>query len=129
MGFREKKPAKFFVARFSVKKNSRVFFPNRRRDWRLTAQKHRLILEMLRGGWSVRGTAKALGVGIRTVQRRKEIVDAELREGFAVDAGVSAGDLVEYVETWWNCPEHGRVRYQPCVQCMARGGIDARGTG
>lgn len=76
--------------------------------------KHEKILEMLRAGVGIRTTAKVVGVGVRTVQRRRAVVEDEFAEATKAEAGE-----VEFGSQRWRCPAHGWVEVRPCVMCAS----------
>ena len=89
-------------------------------NWAIAPQKHRKILQMLRAGKSVWQVAMELGVGVRTVQRRKLIVEAEADRGIARDDGCDVRDVISFRRVKWNCPVHGPVDFRPCVICTTQ---------
>lgn len=100
--------------------------------WAIAPHKHRKILELLRAGVSIRETARVVGVGIRTVQRRKAVVDGEMVESISAEDGAQA---VAFRSKRWRCSVHGWVEVEPCVMCTtlaamrpARGASGPHGT-
>lgn len=89
------------------------------RSWALASRKHEQILELLRDGVSVPKTARIVGVGRQTVQRRKEIVDREIAEQIAAEDGRDVGEVVAFVRSRWKCPKHGWLEVRPCVICAS----------
>lgn len=90
-------------------------------SWQIVSSKHEKILELLRAGFGIRRVANAVGVGVRTVQRRADVLRlAELECG-----------EVEYRRTTRSqaCPVHGLVNVWPCVACAATAMGGQRGTG
>lgn len=103
-----------------IQKFSRENFSKSRRKnrWAIVPAKHRKILQLLREGYGVKATAKIVGVGVRTVQRRKKL---QLDRAAAAD-----GEKEEKLEVAFRdlrsphvCPQHGPVKVWPCVACAA----------
>lgn len=89
-------------------------------NWRIASDRHKKILELLRAGFGIRRVASSVGVGVRTVQRRAEVLRlAEIGEG-----------EIDYRRTTKAsaCPVHGPVNVWPCVACAATALVDQRGT-
>ena len=82
-------------------------------EWMIAEAKHRRIVKLLESGFGIRRTARLVGVGVRTVQRRADLLRvADL-----------APNEVDFRRTVIKrrCPEHGMVGIWPCVACAARG--------
>ena len=96
---------------------------NQRKQWRwsIVPSKHRKILELLRKGVGVKTTARLVGVGVRTVQRRKQL---QLQRAAARDRDTEDEGGIEFKSRDHVCPVHGLVTVWPCVACAA---IEAKG--
>lgn len=102
------------MAKKTAKKNS----------WAIAAHKHRKILELLRAGVSIYEVSRVVGVGTKTVQRRKTIVDAEMIGEISEDDGEQA---IAFRASRWRCPVHGLVEFSPCVICTSLAAIKPAG--
>ena len=80
------------------------------RDWKIEATKHQQILELLRSGVGIRTTARRVGVGVMTVQRRAEVLRQE---------GLEEGETDYRRVMSRRCPVHGKLAVWPCVACAA----------
>lgn len=85
--------------------------------WGITPEKHRQILKLLRSGVSIRETARVVGVGIQTVQRRCELLHQELDEAVANELGRPSIRFRRVLGR--RCAVHGPVTVWPCVACAA----------
>lgn len=93
-------------------------------NFAIEPKKHRKILQMLEAGCSVRDTARAVGVGINTVQRRQSMLAAECTAEITRDDGSEA---ITFRAARWRCPVHGPVTVRPCVMCTSLAAVAARG--
>lgn len=84
--------------------------------WSIVPAKHRKILELLREGVGVKTTAKLVGVGVRTVQRRKQL---QLERMAAREGDIDERLEVDFKRADQVCPVHGLVTVWPCVACQA----------
>ena len=115
---------------FHDQENKKSRYSTRR--WAIAVEQHKNILKLLRHGVGIRRIAEIVGVGVRTVQRRKKFLNEELNRQVAdEDRGVrdasdalrQAPSLVDIDRGARRCPEHGMVSVWPCVICSA---IEAR---
>lgn len=91
------------------------------RRWAIESEKHKAILLLLKRGVGVIAIAKIVGVGVRTVQRRKALLNDEVNELVAAEDG---GEVVEFKTIGrqsMRCEVHGLVSVWPCVACAAIG--------
>lgn len=91
------------------------------RRWAIESEKHKAILLLLKRGVGVIAIARIVGVGVRTVQRRKALLNDEVNEQVATEDG---GDVVEFKTIGrqsMRCEVHGPVTVWPCVACAAIG--------
>ena len=88
----------------------------RRGSWEVLPQQHRRILHLLRSGYGICKTAAIVGVGVRTVQRRVEII----RTTGLVDGEIDYHRLSKPMR----CEVHGAVSVWPCVACAAIASIE-----
>lgn len=95
---------------------------DKKNPWAIAPRKHRKILELLRAGVSIRETSRVVGVGIRTVQRRKAILDGELVDSITEEDGETA---IAFRSARWRCPVHGWVEVRPCVMCTTLAAMNA----
>jgi hypothetical protein len=86
-----------------------------KRRWSIESKKHQSIIKLLRHGVGICTIAEIVGVGVRTVQRRKEFLDAELTQSVAKDDG----QAVAFSTGRHVCEVHGAVSVWPCVACAA----------
>lgn len=82
----------------------------RRGSWEVLPQQHRRILQLLRDGYGICKVAVIVGVGVRTVQRRYEII--------RTSSSVIDVDYRRAIKPM-RCPVHGPVNVWPCVACAA----------
>jgi hypothetical protein len=78
--------------------------------WAVGEATHRRILDLLREGRGRLWIARQLGVGVRTVQRRVDILRREEDDEETIDFREVRGKV---------CPRHGALTVWPCVQCAA----------
>lgn len=94
-----------------------------KRRWALEADKHRAILKLLKHGVGVCTTASIVGVGVRTVQRRKALLEQETNEQIASEDRLPTEEVVSFKaakRSQTRCPIHGPVTVWPCVACAAQ---------
>lgn len=88
--------------------------------WAILPEQHREILRLLRLGFSVRKTAEIVGVGHRTVQRRRARLmlefEAEAEDELECEEGEA---LIKFRDVSGRCEVHGPINVQPCVLCTA----------
>lgn len=82
-----------------------------RGSWEVLPQQHMQILQLLRAGHGIRKTAALVGVGVRTVQRRAEVIRTSSLVDGEIDFRRSTKPML--------CPVHGAVNVWPCVACGA----------
>ncbi len=87
-----------------------------KRQWAIIPKKHRQILRLLRKGVGIKTTATIVGVGVRTVQRRKQLIEQQLNDPSTDE--VLAVEFKRLVKPK-ACPVHGPVTVWPCVACQA----------
>ena len=89
-----------------------------KRRWAVVGDKHKAILLLLRRGVGICAIAEIVGVGVRTVQRRKALLNTELNEAIAEEEG----EVVSFNTVGrqsMRCPVHGALTVWPCVACLA----------
>ena len=99
----------FLADEISDQKKTKPRYSSRR--WRVAGDQHRNILKLLEHGVGIRRIAQIVGVGVRTVQRRKAFLD-ELSDSQRGFHDLGAGQVKR-------CPVHGAVNVWPCVMCAA----------
>jgi hypothetical protein len=86
-----------------------------KRRWAIESKKHQSIIKLLRHGVGICTIAEIVGVGVRTVQRRKELLDQELASTLADEEG----QAIAFSTGRHVCEVHGAVSVWPCVACAA----------
>lgn len=107
----EAKSLQIFSSEQTSKKKTRYS----KRRWQIEGEKHRAILKLLRHGVGICTIAEIVGVGVRTVQRRKELLEQEI----SLAAISEDGGGIEFTPGRRVCEIHGQVSVWPCVACAA----------
>lgn len=84
--------------------------------WAIEGRKHLHILKLLEHGVGIRRTAQIIGVGVRTVQRRRALLNRAIESQIEADPEIT--ERFTRVDSMV-CPVHGPITVSPCVACGA----------